>query len=385
VAWSSTGRARPPAARPAGDLKPVTMDFSFSAEQQELASSVRRFLASKASETELRRAMDSELGYDRPLWSRMANELGLQGLMIPEEYGGSGFTFLELGIVLQEMGRALLCAPFFSSVVLGALTLLECSDEAARRLWLPGIASGELIATRALTRHVDLRACQSGDGWTLAGIAEYVPDGELAELVLVPATTEHGPSMFAVVAPASGLERRRLETFDPTRRLARLEFSEVPARLVETMDELQLARLDDLAAIALASECVGVAERVLEMATDYAKLRMQFGRPIGSFQAIKHKLANVLLEVEAARSAAWYALWVSDARPAEIAVVAPLALATCAETAYLASAENIQVHGGIGCTWEHPAHLFFRRATTGRQLLGAPGELRETMLERLGF
>ncbi len=350
------------------------MDFSFSAEQRDLAATVRRFLAAKAPEPELRRAMASELGYDPAIWSRMADELGLPGLAIPEQYGGAGFTFLELGMVLQEMGRALLCAPFFSSVVLAAHALLHSGDEAAAKEWLPRIAAGQLLATVVLPRHANVRATDSGGAWRLDGVAEFVLDGATAELILVAA----GPGLFAV---REGFARQSVEVFDPTRRLARLEFDGTSADLVS--DAANLARTTDLAAIGLAAECVGVAERALEMATEYAKLRVQFGRPIGSFQAIKHRLANVLLEVEAARSAAWYALWAVTERPEEVSVVAPLALATCSETAYLAAAENIQVHGGIGYTWEHPAHLYFRRATTSRLLLGDPDELRETMLQRL--
>jgi alkylation response protein AidB-like acyl-CoA dehydrogenase len=353
------------------------MNFSFSPEQQELAASVRRFLAAKAPEPDLRGAMASDLGYDATLWSRMADELGLPGLAIPESYGGAGFTFLELGIVLQEMGRALLCAPFFSSVVLAAHALLESGDEAAAKEWLPRIASGQLLATVALPRHTDVRATPGEGGWRLDGVAEFVLDGTVAELVVVAA----GPELFAV---REGFTRHQVDVFDATRRLARLEFDGAPADLVSGDAEAVLSRTTNLAAVGLAAECVGVAERALEMATEYAKLRVQFGRPIGSFQAIKHKLANVLLEVEAARSAAWYALWAVTARPDEVAVIAPLALATCAETAYLATTENIQVHGGIGYTWEHPAHLYFRRATTSRLLLGDPAELRETMLQRMG-
>jgi alkylation response protein AidB-like acyl-CoA dehydrogenase len=361
------------------------VNFSFSAEQEALASTVRQFLAAKAPETELRRTIDGELGHDPALWSRMADELGLQGLAIPEQYGGSGFTFLELGIVLQEMGRALLSAPFFSSIALAATALLECHDDAARKEWLPRIAAGELLATLTLDRGLDVRATHDPDGWTLDGAAEFVLDGLPAELVLVPVMTEQGPSLFAVTGSSPGLQRRPTEVFDVTRRLARLTFTATPARIVGAAGEAGpgLDRTRDLAAIALAAESVGVAERALEMATEYAKLRVQFGQPIGSFQAIKHKLANVLLEVEAARSAAWYALWSATAQPDEIAVVAPLTLATCTETAYLATSENIQVHGGIGYTWEHPAHLYFRRATMSRQLLGNPAELRETMLQRL--
>jgi alkylation response protein AidB-like acyl-CoA dehydrogenase len=359
------------------------VDFSFSPEQETLAETVRQFLAAKAPEPEVRRAMDSELGYDPALWARMAGELGLQGLAIPEQYGGAGFSAVELGIVLQEMGRALVCAPFLSSVVFAAHILQFADDDAAAAQWLPRIVSGELVATVPLARGRQIRASRTDREWRLDGVAEFALDGAQAELLLVPADTIDGPALFAITGPADGLRRESLYFFDPTRRLARLSFAGCAARLIGEIGTTATAveHADDVAAIALAAECVGVAERTLEMATDYAKIREQFGQPIGSFQAIKHKLANVLLEVEAARSAAWYALWCAANREEEIPIVAPLALATCAETAYLATAENIQVHGGIGYTWEHPAHLYFRRATVSRQLLGDPAELRERMLQ----
>ena len=335
----------------------------------------------------MRRAMLGELGHDPALWSRMSSELGLPGLAIPEQYGGGGFTFLELGIVLQEMGRALVCAPFFSSAVLAATALLNSGDENAMARWLPRIASGELLATLVLPRHSNVRATAASDGWTLDGVAEFVIDGVGAELVLVAAQGDDGLAMVGVDAQASGLMRQPVEVFDATRRVARLEFAATPGVAIGDVSSgaTALERTADLAAIALATECVGVAERALEMATDYAKLREQFGRPIGSFQAIKHRLATVVVEIEAARSAAWYALWSATARPDETPVVAPLTLATCTETAYLAASENVQVHGGIGYTWEHPAHLYLRRATMSRLLLGDPAEQREALLRRLDY
>ena len=212
-------------------------------------------------------------------------------------------------------------------------------------------------------------------------------DGHVAGLVLVPAAAGDGTSLFAVSGTAPGLARTVLPAFDPTRKHARLQFSAVPATLIGRAGGAApaLARAADLGCLALACEQVGVAERALDMARGYALLRTQFGRPIGSFQAVKHKLANVLLEVEAARSAAWYGLWAADHRPGELPVVASIAQATCSAAAYLAAAENMQVHGGIGYTWEHPAHLYFRRATTSRMWLGDPAGHHERLLSRLGY
>ena len=378
------------------------MDFAFSPEQEELRRTVRQFLDKTSPETDVRRLMATEPGYDADAWHRMADELGLLGLAIPESHGGAGAGFTELGIVAQEMGRALFCGPFFSTAVLAATALLEAAGDAGQRRWLPAIAAGELIATVAIpgtqasggaassaVGAPDVAAREAAGGWILDGAAGFVLDGHVADLVLVPAATGEGMSLFAVRGPAPGLARTLLPAFDATRKYARLDFAATPATLLGTAGGAAsaLARVYDLGCVVLACEQVGVAERALDMARDYALLRTQFGRPIGSFQAIKHKLADVLLELEAARSAAWYGLWAADARPDQLPVVASIAQATCSAAAYLATAENMQVHGGIGYTWEHPAHLYFRRATTSRIWLGDPAGHYERLLSltRLGY
>ena len=393
------------------------MDFAFSPEQEELRRTVRQFLDKTSPETEVRRLMATERGYDADAWHRMADELGLLGLVIPETHGGAGAGCTELGIVAQEMGRALFCGPFLSTAVLAATALGESADDAAQRRWLPAIAAGELIATVAIpgtppsggapgsapaaleAAALEVAALEvaarpaageglgARDGWVLDGAAGFVLDGHVADLVLVPAATGEGTSLFAVRGPAPGLTRTLLPAFDATRKYARLNFAATPATLLGPAGGAApaLARVYDLGCVALACEQVGVAERALDMARDYALLRTQFGRPIGSFQAIKHKLADVLLEVEAARSAAWYGLWAADAQPDQLPVVASIAQATCSAAAYLATAENMQVHGGIGYTWEHPAHLYFRRATTSRMWLGDPAGHYERLLSRLGY
>jgi alkylation response protein AidB-like acyl-CoA dehydrogenase len=381
------------------------VDFAFSPEQEELRRTVRQFLDKTSPETEVRRLMATEGGYDVDAWHRMADELGLLGLAIPEAYGGAGAGLTELGIVAQEMGRALFCGPFLGTAVLAASALLGSADEAAQRRWLPAIAAGELIATVAIpgmlpggdgaappasavaAQEVAGPGPDGADDWVLDGTAGFVLDGHVADLVLVPAATPAGTSLFSVRGTAAGLGRTLLPAFDATRKYARLNFAATPARLIGPVGGAApaLARVYDLGCVALACEQVGVAERALDMARDYALLRTQFGRPIGSFQAVKHKLADVLLEVEAARSAAWYGLWVADARPDELPVVASIAQATCSAAAYLATTENMQVHGGIGYTWEHPAHLYFRRATTSRMWLGDPAGHYERLLSRLGY
>ena len=371
------------------------MNFAFSEEQEELRKSVRRFLEDKSTESEVRRLMETTEGYDKAVWDQMANQLGLQGLAIPEEYGGSGFSYVELIVVLEEMGRALLCAPYFSTVALAANTLLHSGDDAAKKEHLPGIASGETIATLAFTEDsgrwdegaITLTASKSGGGYTLDGQKMFVIDGHTADLILVAGRTGDAVSLFAVEADAAGLTRTPLSTMDQTRKQARLELSGTPAKLIGAEGEgwKTLNKVLDLAAVALAAEQVGGAQKVLEMSVEYAKVRVQFGRPIGSFQAIKHKCADMLLEVESAKSAAYYAGWAAAEDNDELPVVASLAKAYCSDAYFHAAAENIQIHGGIGFTWEHPAHLYFKRAKSSELLLGDPTYHRELLAQRIGI
>jgi alkylation response protein AidB-like acyl-CoA dehydrogenase len=330
----------------------------------------------------------------------MGEQIGLQGLAIPEEFGGSGYTFLETGVVLEEMGRALFCAPYFSSVVLAANTLLLSDDAAAKEKYLPGIASGETIATLALTEEggrwdasgIQLAADLSGGTWNLTGTKMFVLDGHIADLILVAAriedsgTDQEGISIFAVDSSAAGLTRTSLATLDQTRKQARLTFDNVEAQLVGAEGDgwSVLTQVLDLAAIALAAEQVGGAQRVLEMSVDYAKVRVQFGRQIGSFQAIKHKCADMLVEVESAKSAAYYGLWAGSELNDELPTVASLAKAYCSDAYVHCASENIQIHGGIGFTWEHPAHLYFKRAKSSQLFFGDPTYHRELLAQRIG-
>ncbi len=371
------------------------MNFAFSEEQEELRKSVRRFLEDKSPETEVRRLMETTEGYDPAVWSQMAQQLGLQGLAIPEEFGGSGYTYVELIVVLEEMGRALLCAPYFATVALAANALLASGDDSAKKEYLPGIASGETIATLAITEPagrwdeagITLEATGSGDSWTLNGTKSFVIDGHTAALIIVAARTAAGVSLFAVPGDASGLTRTALSTMDQTRKQAKLEFSGTPARLIgaDGAGWATLSKTLDLAAVALAAEQVGGAQKVLEMSVEYAKVRVQFGRPIGSFQAIKHKCADMLLEVESAKSAAYYSGWAAAEDSDELPVVASLAKAYCSDAYFHAAAENIQIHGGIGFTWEHPAHLYFKRAKSSELYLGDPTYHRELLAQRIGL
>ena len=353
------------------------MDFRYSEEHVELRKGVRRLLDGLASESAMRAAMETERGWEPATYERLAQELGVVGLGIPESYGGSGGGVMELGLVMQEAGRALLCAPLLSNV-LAARVLLESDDEPAKTRLLPGIAAGTTLASLAALEAGNwdaptrTTATKQGSGWAVTGTKEWVLDAQSASVLVVSAAAPEGLSLFLIetadvaVTPLAGV--------DPTRRQATVTLSSAPAIALGTLGSgaAVLSRALDVGVVLLAAEQLGVAERCLEMATAYAKDRTQFDRAVGSFQAIKHKLADVLLEVEAATSAVMYALWTADRDPAELPMVAAITGSTCSETALLAASENIQVHGGIGCTWEHPAHLYLKRATTDRQLLGDP-------------
>jgi alkylation response protein AidB-like acyl-CoA dehydrogenase len=375
------------------------MKLAYSTEQRELRESVRRFLSDRIPLPRVRELMDSADGSDEKVWTYAGSQLGLQGIAIPEQYGGGGFTFVEQAIVLEELGAALYPGPYLASAVLAATALLASTDDDAKRDLLPGIASGETVATLAFTEDngswepdaIGLAATSDGDAWRLDGHKSFVLDGHTASLILVVARTGVGLSLFAVSASGpgadpDGLTRKELQALDQTRRLGRLEFSAVPARLIGAPGEADaiLRRTLDVAAIALAAEQLGGAQRALDMAVGYAKIRHQFGRPIGSFQAIKHRCADLLLEVESLRSAVGYAAAAVAEDSAEMPVVAALVKALASDTYFHVAAENIQIHGGIGFTWEHDAHLYFKRAKSSELFLGDASYHRERLATRIG-
>ena len=371
------------------------MNFAFTDEQEQLRDFVRSFLEEKSPESAVREQMDTEEGFDPDVWAQMSEQMGLPALTIPEDYGGQGFTRIEQVVVLEEMGRSLLCAPFFSSAVMAANALMLSGDESAKQAHLPQIASGETRGTVAFTEQngrwdepgITMAATADNGAWRLDGVKMYVLDGHTADLLIVAARTSGGVSLFTVDPGAAGLTRTALSTMDQTRKQAKLTFEGVEAALIgeEGQGWPVLEGVLDLASVALAAEQVGGAQRCLDMSVEYAKVRVQFGRPIGSFQAIKHKCADMLLEVESAKSAAYYAGWCAAEMNDELPQVASLAKSYCSEAYFHAAAENIQIHGGIGFTWEHPAHLYFKRAKSSELLFGDPTYHRELLAQRIGL
>ncbi len=364
-------------------------------ELDELRDAVREFLKARSPETAVRAAMETGQRHDPAVWQQMARQLRLQGLALPGEYGGDGFGLTELEVVLEEMGAALLCSPFFATVVLAAQALLASADEAACARYLPGIAAGQTIATLAAAEGnaswdpatVSARAERTGDHWALTGTKSFVIDGAIADLVLVVARSTAGLALFAVDRGAPGLHAEPMTTLDPTRAMAALTLDRVPAVLVgaEGRGGRLMSQVLDLACVALAAEQAGGARRCLEMSAGYARTRYQFGRPIGSFQAVKHKCADMLVRVELAEATAREAARLADEAAAGFPVAAATAHICCSQAYMFAAAENIQVHGGIGFTWEHPAHLYFRRAKSSELLFGGPAVYHERLLDRLGI
>jgi alkylation response protein AidB-like acyl-CoA dehydrogenase len=371
------------------------MSVGDSAEHDELRQVVRAFLSEKSASGAVRRLMEAGESRDDQVWSLLAGQLGLTGIAVPEQYGGAGYGPVELGIVLEEMGGALLVAPYFATVALAGQALAASGDEDAMARWLPGIADGSLTATLAVAddsgswelAEVAATAEPAGDGWAVTGTKLFVIDGDTADLLLIAARAPDGPGVFGVEGAAAGLQRARLDTLDLTRALASVTLSQAPAVRVGAGRDTAawLARARDLALAALAAEQLGGAARCLDLSVSYAKVREQFGRPIGSFQAIKHKCANLLLEVECGRSAAQHASAAVAGGQPDASLAAALAYAYCSRAFTRAAKECIQIHGGIGYTWEHDAHLYLRRAKSSELLFGPPARLRARLAELAGI
>ncbi|WP_261554216.1 acyl-CoA dehydrogenase family protein [Frankia tisae] len=385
----------------------MSSEFAWSTEQVELRRTVRAFAAAASPQEEVRRLMASPLGHDPAVWSRLGEELGVLGLAADEEYGGAGDGLVSQAVVIEELGRALVCGPLLGSVILGATALGALNDTAARAELLPGLVEGRTSAALAAPLHrggfdpaavtVTATAHQraaSPDGaatagYTLRGSVPHVLDGAAADLLLVAATIggadtdddDDAVGLFAVNAGAAGLIRESAPTMDLTRRQATVSFNDVPARLLAAAPEAAavLATTAETAAVLLAAEQVGAAQYLLDLSVEYARTRLQFGRPIGSFQAVKHLCADMLVLVEQARSVAYHGAWALDEGTDDPRIAASLAQSVCSKAFTQVAAMTVQVHGGIGFTWEHPAHLYLKRAYTDAALFGSA----ETHQERL--
>jgi alkylation response protein AidB-like acyl-CoA dehydrogenase len=366
------------------------VNFDFSPDQKALRDQARKFLGEHASSVRVRRILDTDEPYDRDLWRGVA-EMGWTGTAIPEAYGGAGFGYLELCVIAEELGRSVAPIPFSSTVYLVAEALLLAGNEAQKRKWLPRIASGEVVGCLALAegagaptpRTVRTRAA----GGRISGTKAPVADGDVADIAIVAARVDGAAdlSLFLVDLAGSGVARATLPTVDPTRSHARLTFDGAageplghPGGGVVLLD-----RIFDRAAVLVAFEQVGGAQAALDMAREYALGRFAFGRPIASFQAIKHKLVDMYVGVELARSNAYYAAWALSTDAVELPVAAATARVSATEAYFHAAKENIQTHGGMGFTWEFDCHLHYRRAKLIGLGLGSARRWKDLLITRL--
>ena len=361
------------------------MDFGFNEEQEMLRQSARGLLEKECPSTLVRKLMEDERGYDPGLWKKMA-ELGWLGLVIPEEFGGAGLSYVDLVLVLEEMGRVVLPSPFIWTVM-AAEAIRRAGSDAQKKSLLPKIAAGDLIATLAWLEAsanwgpdgIAMAARPSGSGVRLDGAKLFVNDGHIADCLLVAARTggsgADGITLFALDAKRAGISVTPLKTMDQTRKLAEIKFAGVEAGPDDMIGEIgkgwdTLSGAIDRGKVMLAAEMMGGAQKVLETTVDYAKVRAQFGRPIGSFQAVQHKCANMMIDIEGAKSAVYYASWAVSNEAREAALAAALAKAAASDAFRRVSADGIQVHGGIGFTWDHDMHLYFKRAKSSEFTFG---------------
>ncbi len=355
-----------------------------------MRESFRRLLASSSREQDVRRAMDTPLGYEPAFWAEIG-KLGLAGLVIDPEFGGLGAGPEEVEQMMEEAGAHLLCAPWLASSIVAAGLLLDSSDSDAKSRLLPSIASGERVATLAVAgkkgtwtaQGVSVVAVGDGAGWRVDGESHYVLSAGSADVLLVVATAPDGMGTFEVDPRGQGVTISAQETWDRTLRLSRIAFDRAPAARIVGADWKAVERTLDLARVALAGEQAGAAKRIFDITLDYIKTRVQFGRPVGGFQAIKHMAADLLLEVESAISAARHAARSLARGVPDAESSISLAAFVCADAFVQVAASAIQMHGGIAFTWEHPAHLYLRRARADAQLFGSPSFFRERYVAAL--
>lgn len=389
------------------------MEFAFTEEQQMIRDTAESFLAEVSTSEAIRTAMATEQGYDSELWQRICGELYWQAIHIPEEYGGMGLGYVELVAMLEQMGRYLLCSPFYSTVCLAANALIVAGNEDQKTEYLPKICEG-LTATLAYTgtaaaigggqwrsEAITTIAKREGDQFFLNGTLRYVPDGTTADLLIIAArsegsTEEEGVSLFAVPANLAGIERKTLPTMDQTRKQAEIVLNNVSVPTSALMGEEgqawpQLEKVIDLATIALSAEQMGGAQQVLDMTVDYTKERTQFNRAIAGFQAIKHMAADMMTRVEVARSGVYYAACVAQEAldgsenggdlAGELSEAASIAKAYCSDAYFQSAGDALQMHGGVGFTWEYDVHLYFKRAKAAEHFLGNGAYHRERIAQ----
>jgi len=364
------------------------MDFGFSPEQEMLRATARKFLENECTSAFVRARMEEPAGVTDEFWAKLA-EQGWLGLVYPEEHGGSGLGFVDLTVLMEEMGRVVMPGPFFSTVLLGGLAIREAGSPAQKKEWLARIAAGRARTTLAWTEPsarwdgagVTCTAREDKSGFVLNGTKLFVLDAHLADALVVVARTgegktpEDGVSLLLVPKGTCGLEVKLLPTMDQTRKLCEVSFKDasVPAdALMGVKDKAwpALARVVERATVALCAEMCGGAQRVLDMTTDYAKIRVAFGKPIGTYQGVKHKAADMLVDVENAKSLTYYAAWAVDENAPEAALAASMAKAYVTDAYRKVAGAGIQLHGGIGFTWEHDLHLYFKRAKSSEFTFG---------------
>ena len=351
-------------------------EFTFTDEQAQLRGAVRGFCAENFDEQTVRRLMESDPTYEPKVWARLGGELGVLGLSVPESDGGVGGTLVDQAVAVEELGASLACGPLFGTVYLAIPALVAASAGPVRDELLAELVEGRRTAAFAVADRAGAfdpaAVTVTATGPAVTGTAERVVDAGAADDLLVAAHGPDGVGLYAVAASGPGVQRTSLVTVDLTRPQATVRLTDAPARLVAGPDEAErvIGHALQVGSALLAVEQVGAAQHLLDLAVEYAKSRLQFGRPIGSFQAVKHRLADMLVDLEHARSTAYHAVWALTDGSDDPALAASIAQATCSAAFSRIAADTIQVHGGIGFTWEHRAHLYFKRATTDAALLG---------------
>ena len=379
------------------------MNFGFTEEQEALREATRRFLDNECPTTFVRKMMADETAHASELWRKIA-ELGWLGIIVPEEFGGSGGSFLDLVVILEETGKSLLPGPFFATALLGTTAVLAGGSTAQKSALLPKVVEGNQILTLALAEKsgrydavgVALAAKSKGSDFVLSGEKMFVPDAHVADHIVVATRTaqnnnpEDGITLFLVDAKAPGVTITQLKTVDMTRRQCHVAFQDVAVASGQVLGEVGkgwsiLRRVLDQAMAGLCAEMIGTGQKALDLAVAYAKERVQFGKPIGSFQAVKHKCVDMMVQVENARSLTYYAAWTVDENGSEARQAVPMAKAYCSDMCKTVTSEAIQVHGGIGFTWEHDMHLFYRRGLASEAAFGSAPVHREVVAQTLNL